>query len=52
VAAYLELADHLLIAERVLGLLAETIASFDRIGLAESTLAAPRTGCAASRAVT
>jgi hypothetical protein len=40
--AYLELADYLLIAERVLGLPAETIANFDRIGLAESALAAPQ----------
>ena len=31
--AYLELADYLLIAERELGLPAEAIASFDRIGL-------------------
>ncbi len=41
---YLELADYLLIAERVLGLPAEAIASFDRIGLADSALAAPRAG--------
>jgi len=33
--ATLELADYLLIAERVLGLPAEAIASFDWIGLAE-----------------
>lgn len=39
---YLELADYLLIAERVLGLPAEAIASFDRIGLADSALAAPQ----------
>ncbi|MEJ7803922.1 MAG: hypothetical protein WKH68_11225 [Candidatus Limnocylindria bacterium] len=39
--AYLELADYLLIAERVLGLPAEVIANFNRIGLAESALAAP-----------
>jgi death on curing protein len=44
VTAYLELADYLLIAERVLGLPAEAIANFDRIGLAESALAAPRAG--------
>ncbi len=42
--AYLELADYLLIAERVLGLPAEVIANFNRIGLAESALAAPRAG--------
>ena len=42
--AYLELADYLLIAERVLGLPAEAIANFDRIGLAESALAAPQAG--------
>ena len=42
--AYLELADYLLIAERVLGLPAETIANFDRIGLAESALVAPWAG--------
>ena len=41
---YLELADYLLIAERVLGLPAEAIASFDRIGLADSALAAPQAG--------
>ncbi len=40
--AYLELADYLLIAERVLGLPAEAIADFNRIGLAESALAAPQ----------
>jgi len=39
VTAYLDLADYLLIAERVLGLRAETIANFNRIALAES---APR----------
>lgn len=42
--AYLELADYLLIAERVLGVAAETIANFNRIGLAESALAAPQAG--------
>lgn len=42
--AYLDLADYLLIAERVIGLPAEAIASFDRIGLAESALAAPQAG--------
>ena len=42
--AYLDLADYLLIAERVLGLPAETIANFDRIGLADSAIAAPRGG--------
>jgi death-on-curing protein len=46
VTAYLELADYLLIAERVLGLPAEAIANFDRIGLAESALAAPQAGFA------
>jgi death-on-curing protein len=44
VTAYLELADYLLIAERILGLPAETIANFDRIGLADSALAAPQAG--------
>ena len=42
--AYLEFADYLLIAERVLKLPAEAIANFDRIGLAESALAAPQAG--------
>jgi len=42
--AYLDLADYLLIAERVLGLPAETIANFNRIGLAASALAAPQAG--------
>lgn len=41
---YLELADYLLIAERVLGLPAEAIANFNRIGLAQSALAAPQAG--------
>lgn len=40
----LELADYLLSAERALGLPAEAIASFDRIGLADSALAAPQAG--------
>jgi death-on-curing protein len=44
VTAYLALADYLLIAERILGLPAEVIANFDRIGLAESALAAPQAG--------
>jgi hypothetical protein len=44
VTAYLELADYLLIAERMLGLPAEAIANFDRIGLAESALAATQAG--------
>ena len=48
--AYLELADYLLIAERVLGLPAEVIANFDRIGLAESALAAPQAGFASVEA--
>jgi death-on-curing protein len=39
VIAYLELADYLLIVERVLGLPAEAIANFNRIGLAESAQA-------------
>ncbi len=42
--AYLELADYLLIAERVLGIPAEVIANFNRIGLADSALAAPEAG--------
>ena len=42
--AYLDIVDFLLIAEQVLGLPAELIAHFDRIALAESALAAPRTG--------
>ena len=42
--AYLDVVDYLLIAERVLGLPAELIAHFDRIGLAESALATPRAG--------
>ena len=41
---YLEPADYLLIAEAVLGIPAERIARFDRIGLADSALAAPRAG--------
>ena len=44
--AYLELADYLLIAEAVLGLPAELIADFNRIGLADSALAAPRASVA------
>jgi len=42
--AYLEFADYLLIAESVLGLPAEAIANFNRIGLAQSALDAPRAG--------
>lgn len=42
--AYVGLADYLLIAERVLGLPAEAIANFNRIGLAASALAAPQAG--------
>ena len=42
--AYLEFADYLLIAETVLGVPAEAIATFDRIGLAQSALAAPQAG--------
>jgi hypothetical protein len=41
---YLDLVDYLLIAERVLGLPAEAIAKFNRIGLADSALAAPQAG--------
>lgn len=41
---YLELADYLLIAEAVLGVPAGLIADFNRIGLADSALAAPRAG--------
>ncbi len=41
---YLELADYLLIAEAVLGVPAERIAGFNRIGLADSALAAPQAG--------
>ena len=44
--AYLELSDYLLIAEAVLGLPAELIAGFNRIGLADSALAAPQGGFA------
>lgn len=39
-----ELADCLLIAEAVLGVPAEPIADFNRIGLADSALVAPRAG--------
>ena len=39
--AYLDLADYLLIAERVLGVPAADLARLDRISLAESALAAP-----------
>lgn len=45
--AYLDLADYLLIAERVLGVPAEAIAHFNRIGLAASALAAPQALCSA-----
>jgi death on curing protein len=48
--AYLELADDLLIAEAVLGLPAERIAGFNRIGLADSALAAPRGSFAGAEA--
>jgi len=44
VTAYLELADYLLVAEAVLGVPAELIADFNRIGLADSALAAPQAG--------
>jgi death on curing protein len=40
-AAYLGLADYLLIAEAVLGVPAEEIARWPGIGLAESALHAP-----------
>lgn len=43
---YLDLADYLLIAEQVLGIRAESIARFDRIGLASSALAAPQSSFA------
>lgn len=42
--AYLDLADYLLIAERILGTPADAIARFNRIGLAASALAAPQAG--------
>lgn len=42
--AHLELADYLLIAESVLGVPAEAIANFNRIGLAQSALYAPQAG--------
>ncbi len=42
--ANLEFADYLLIAESVLGVPAEAIANFGRIGLAQSALAAPQAG--------
>ena len=38
------MADYLLIAEQVLGVRAELIANFERIGLAASALAAPQAG--------
>ena len=41
---YLHLADYLMIAEAVLGVPAERIADFNRIGLADSALAAPQAG--------
>jgi death on curing protein len=44
VISYLELADYLLIAEAVIGVRAEVIANFDRIGLAASALASPQAG--------
>jgi hypothetical protein len=44
VTRYLELADYLLVAESVLGVPAELIADFNRIGLADSALAAPQAG--------
>jgi death-on-curing protein len=44
VAALLDLADYLLIAEAVLGVPAETIAGWPGIGLADSALNAPGMG--------
>jgi death-on-curing protein len=44
VIRYLKLADFLLIAEAVLDVPAEAIARFNRIGLADSALAAPQAG--------
>jgi death-on-curing protein len=44
VTRYLELADYLLVTEAVLGVPAELIADFTRIGLADSALAAPQAG--------
>ncbi|MES2210549.1 MAG: hypothetical protein V4515_10260 [Chloroflexota bacterium] len=41
---YLELADYVRIDEAVLGVPAELIADFNRIGLADSALAAPQAG--------
>jgi death on curing protein len=41
---YLDLVDYLLIAEKVLGLPAETLARLDRIDLADSALHAPQAG--------
>jgi hypothetical protein len=48
VTVHLELADYLLIAEAVLGVPAELIADFNRIGLADSALAAPVSSAAGS----
>jgi hypothetical protein len=45
VIAYLELADYLLIAERVLGLPAEVIANFNRIGSAIGSYLSFDVGC-------
>jgi hypothetical protein len=44
--AHLDLADHLLIAEAVLGVPAEEIARWPGMGLAESALHAPAAGFA------
>jgi death-on-curing protein len=44
VASYLDFADYLLIAEAVLGVAAEEIARWSRVGLAESALHAPAAG--------
>lgn len=41
---YLELGDYLIIAEALLGTPVEDLARLDRIGLAESALAAPAAG--------
>ncbi len=48
---YLDLADYLLIAEAVLGVPAELIADFNRIGLAESALPLRRPAPAVSRPI-
>jgi len=47
---YLELGDFLLIAEAVLGIRASVLAQLDRIGLAQSALAAPAASFAGQEA--